>query len=114
MKKLFVAAAAILAFGATAAFADTIENFVGNTLTVTPASGPVIVAKYKADHTFTETIGDQSVSGTWRVNDGQICGTVEGQAEACHHIEAGKNVGDTWTQHDPAQGDVTLALTAGQ
>jgi hypothetical protein len=97
-----------------AAFADTMENAFGNTLTATNAQGESATYHFNADHTFTKTAGESQTSGAWEIADGQLCLTLQGAAQTCAPYHADKNVGDTWTQASSAGGQITVTLTAGR
>jgi hypothetical protein len=113
MRALACVLAAAAAFTGVA-FADTMENAIGNTITATNERGESATYHFNADHTFTKTAEGSEVSGVWAIADGQLCLTLQGAAQTCAPYQADKNVGDTWTQPSSAGGQLTIALTAGR
>jgi len=115
MKRLIAIAAFLCLSSPGAAFADTMQNAVGNTLVVTTASGAVVRYRFNAAGSYAATLPDGSAgSGAWEVADGQICLTPAGGARGCTGYVADKNVGDTWTQAGVDGGQITVAIQAGQ
>ncbi|MGE0045255.1 MAG: hypothetical protein AB7J28_03665 [Hyphomonadaceae bacterium] len=115
MKKLIIAAAIAAASVAGAAYAGTIENAVGNTITVTTPDGAQVRYHFEADGTFTAHMADNStVSGTWANQDENVCLTPEGGSAQCY--PAGDyNVGDTWTLPGPdGSAGASLTMTGGR
>jgi hypothetical protein len=106
---------------ATAAMADdsVMASRFGNTTVSTDSAGVKSKLYYNADHTFTAKVGDQAVSGTWKVDGGTICLTYSGGAmlpptmpnPTCLPVVAHK-VGDTWTTGDGAM-KRTVTLVQG-
>jgi hypothetical protein len=115
MKKL----AALIAFGAVigagAAYADTIQNGVGNTFVVTNAEGTTLHYHFNADGGFTASTpaGEQVAAGTYEVANGQLCITPTGAERGCTAYVGDKNVGDTWTQVGTDGGQISVTLRAG-
>jgi hypothetical protein len=107
-----IAAAAVLG-AASAAYADTMENAYGNTITVTTAQA---TANYfvNADHTYTMTSGSTQVSGVWALKDNQVCLTPQGGQETCSPYDASHKVGDTWQMTGSDGSHATIAITAGR
>ncbi len=115
MKKFAAALLAIAAFGASAAFADTIANSYGNTIVVTYPNGAVARYFFNADHTFTATTPDgATVAGTFELAAGEICLTPAGGQRQCTPVEEGKNVGDSWAQSGADGSSISVAITAGR
>jgi hypothetical protein len=116
MRAIAFSVATIL-FATAAAADDTVMAArFGNTTVSTDAAGVKSKLYYNADHTFTAKVGDQSVSGTWKVDGGTICLTYTGGAApsptmpnpTCLPVVAHK-VGDTWTTGEgPMKRTVTL------
>jgi hypothetical protein len=109
MRAIAFSVAAILF--ATAATADdsVMASRFGNTTVSTDSAGVKSKLYYNADHTFTAKVGDQSVSGTWKVDGGTICLTYPAGANlpatmpnpTCLPVVAHK-VGDSWTTGEGA------------
>jgi opacity protein-like surface antigen len=115
MRKFVAALAFAAALASGAAFADTIENAYGNTITVTYPSGAVARYHFNADATFSATGPDGSVmGGSYRKNGDQLCLTPTGGAEGCVPYVGDKAVGDTWTQTGTDGGVINVALVAGR
>jgi hypothetical protein len=116
MKKFaaLVAIGAVLSAGA--AFADTMQNGVGNTFVVTNAEGTTLHYYFNADGGFTASTpaGDQVAAGAYEVADGQLCITPTGGERGCTPYVGDKNVGDTWTQNGTDGGQITVTLQAGR
>jgi hypothetical protein len=115
MKKFaaLVASGAMLCSGA--AFADTMQNGIGNTFVVTNAEGQTIHYHFNADGAFTAATpaGDQVAAGTYEVANGQLCITPTGGERGCTAYVGDKNVGDSWTQNGTDGGQITVTLQAG-
>jgi hypothetical protein len=116
MKKLV---AATLAFGAVmtagAAFADTIQNGIGNTFVVTTAQGAVLHYYFNADGTYSATTPDgATITGAYEIADGQLCLTPAGGERACAAYVGDKNVGDSWTQGASDGSQISVTLQAGR
>jgi len=119
MLKTILASLAAIVLTASAVFAadDVMASRYGNTTVTTDAKGAVTKVYYKSDGTFTAKAGDQTTSGTWKVDGGKICLTYTGATPtgmanpACFPITAHK-VGDKWTV---GEGDNkrTVELVAG-
>lgn len=114
MKTLTFAAVAALAFGAGAAFADTIENGFGNTFVVTNAAGEAARYTFDADQTFMMMAGETHGTGAWEIADGQLCMTPEGGERSCLAYVGDKNVGETWTQIGADGSEISVTLQAGR
>ena len=116
MKKLaaLVALGAVLCSGV--AFADTMQNGVGNTFVVTNAEGATVHYHFNADGGFAASTpdGQQVAAGTYEVTNGQLCITPTGGDRACTAYVGDKNVGDTWTQTGTDGGAITVTLQAGR
>lgn len=112
MKSFAIACAFAMAFAGGAACADTMENAVGNTITVT-AGAETHVYHFAADHTYTLTSGGTQVSGAWETADGQVCLTPQGGERTCTAYDASRNVGDTWSETGADGTTTTFAITAG-
>lgn len=115
MLKNFLAAFAVAALIATPALAGELDSAFGNTVRVTLGNGAVVQYHYDADNTYTMIAPDGSqVHGAWALRGGQLCSTPTGGAESCVPVQAGRNVGDTWTQTDTDGATVTIAIVAGR
>jgi hypothetical protein len=120
MRKIVLASLASIALAASVALAadDVMASRYGNTTVTTDAKGQQTKVWYKADGTFTAKAGDQTTTGTWKVDGGKICLTYTGAtppgmtSPACFPISAHK-VGDKWTV---GEGDNkrTVELVAGE
>lgn len=111
--KLAAALFAGVAMFSGAAFADTIDNFFGNTLTATGPDGTARML-FNADGTF-EIVqaSGQTIPGTWTRQGSQICTTLGGQEQPCHDY-GDHNVGDTWSADLPNGQTATFSLVAGR
>lgn len=98
------------------AFADTIQNSYGNTIIVTYANGSQAQYFFNEDGTFTALApGGSTMAGRYTVGDGQICLIPpNGAAPTCTPVQAGKNVGDTWTQPGSDGSEISVELRAGR
>ncbi|GAM98673.1 hypothetical protein U91I_02308 [alpha proteobacterium U9-1i] len=114
MKKFAATLLAVAAFGASAAFADTIVNSYTNTIVVTYPNGAVARYHFNADNTFTATTPSGTINGTFDMQAGQICLTPAGGSRECTEVAADKNVGDTWTQQGTDGSTITVSLEAGR
>ena len=112
--RLFATFCAIAALGASAAFADTLENAFGNTLIVTNAEGQTARYHFNADHSYMMMAGETHVMGSWEVAGGQICMTPQGGERACAPYDASKNVGDSWIQAGIDGSQITVSISAGR
>lgn len=114
MKKL-IAALAFAAAAALPAAAGTIENSFGNTLNVTLADGTTLAFHFNPDNTYVMKLPDNStVSGSWALQNNQLCLTPAGGAPDCHPDPGNYNVGDTWTGVNGQGQEMSLSLTAGR
>ena len=115
MKQLAALAAAAALLVAAPAFADTMQNGVGNTFIVTDAQGATFHDHFDANGGFTASTpaGEQVAAGTYEVADGQLCITPIGGERGCTAYVGDKNVGDTWTQNGTDGGPITVTLQAG-
>lgn len=115
MKKVLAAVVMGAALFTGAAFADTLTNAFGNTLTTTGADGATFRWHFNADSTYTVITPDgASVPGTWTREGDNLCVTPAGGAPAqCAPIVDGKAVGDSWTV-TTENGAITVALVAGR
>lgn len=114
MKRL-AAALAIVAFGAGAAFADTMQNAAANTIVVTPPGGGAVRYHFNSDGTFAAALPDGSAfNGAWEVSGDQICLTPTGGERACTAYVGDKNVGDTWTQTGTDGTTISVTIEAGR
>jgi hypothetical protein len=115
MKQLAALAAAAALLAAAPAFADTMQNGVGNTFVVTNAEGATVHYQFSADGGFTATTpdGQQVAAGTYEVTNGQLCITPTGGERGCTAYVGDKNVGDTWTQNGTDGAPITVTLQAG-
>jgi hypothetical protein len=119
MRAIMMSAAAIMFATAASADDSVMASRFGNTTLSTDASGVKSKLYYSADHTFTAKVGDQSVSGTWKVDGGTICLTYSAGASlpptmpnpTCLPVVAHK-VGDTWTTGEGAM-KRTVTLVQG-
>lgn len=116
MKKFFFAAVMAVALSAAPAFAETIQNAFGNTVSVTYADGRIASYHFNEDGTFTGIApGGTTMRGRWAIEGEELCLIPPGgQAPTCTHIESDKNVGDTWTQTGSDGSQITVAITAGR
>ncbi len=115
MKRLISIAALMCLASAGAAFADTMQNAVGNTLVVTTSSGAVVRYHFSADGSYAATLPDGSAgAGAWEVAGDQICLTPTGGARGCTGYVADKYVGETWTQTSVDGSQIAVAIQAGQ
>lgn len=115
MKKLIAAALFAAVCAAGAAHAGTIENAVGNTITVTTPDGAQIRYHFEADGTFTAHLPDNStIAGAWANQDENVCLTPAGGSAQCYP-SGDYNVGDTWTLPAPdGSAGASLTMTAGR
>jgi hypothetical protein len=115
MKRIVALAAAAALLVAAPAFADTMQNGVGNTFVVTNAEGATVHYHFNADGGFTASTpdGQQVAAGTYEVTNGQLCITPTGGERGCTAYVGDKNVGDTWTQNGTDGGPITVTLRAG-
>jgi hypothetical protein len=117
MKKLLAAVVAASAlFAAPAAFADTMTNLFGNTVTTTGADGVTLRWAFNQDNTYTVILPDGATgTGTWAIEGDQLCVTPgDGSARQCAGLAADKNVGDSWTTTNDAGESVTVSIVAGR
>jgi opacity protein-like surface antigen len=116
MKKLAAALAVAVALIAAPAFADTMQNTYGNTIVVTYPSGAEARYFFNEDGTFTGTApGGSTTAGRWTAEGEQLCLIPpSGQAPSCTTIQAGKNVGDAWTQLGSDGSEINVELRAGR
>lgn len=116
MKKFIAATALAFALGAGVASADTLDNAYGNTVVVTYASGATAQYHFNADGTFTGVApGGSQMAGRWEVQGEQLCLIPpSGQAPTCTHLEAGKSVGDTWTQTAADGSQISVTIREGR
>ena len=116
MKKFAFAVAIMAALAAGPAFAQTINNAYGNTVAVTYADGRAASYFFNEDGTFTGIApGGTTMRGRWAIEGEELCLIPPGgQAPTCTHLEADKNVGDTWTQTGSDGSQITVAITAGR
>jgi hypothetical protein len=121
MKRILLAAAAVVAF-ATAAQADPFAVAYGNTVTQTMGDGTKIVIYVNPDMTWQQTVGSKVTKGTYAWKDAtHVCFTVTDPAPAdptkatgCNEIKGDHKVGDTWTEQTPDGKTITMAITAGR
>lgn len=98
MKRLVAAVAMFSTLAAAPAFADaTADAFAANTVVATGANGAVLKFKFNPGGAYTMTAGDQSVTGTWAVENNQFCITPQGGDKSCSPYAADRKVGDTWS-----------------
>ncbi len=111
---VMTAFAAVLAAGA--AFADTMQNGVGNTFVVTDSDGTVVHYHFDADGSFTASTpeGEQVAAGAYEVTDSQLCLTPAGGERGCTEYVGDKNVGDSWTQQGTDGAEIRVTLQAGR
>lgn len=105
-----------LALGVLAmpAFADTMKNAIGNTVTTTGPDGATVKWYFQDGGQFAMKAPDGTlVSGTWEQKDGKICVTPAGGAAQCADAVEGKNVGDSWTTTNGQGQTITVSLLAG-
>jgi hypothetical protein len=110
---------AALLSGAAMADHSVIASRFGNTTIATMAGGQTIKLYYNADHTFTTKSGDQTASGSWKLDGSNVCLTYSNMTApppgmtnpTCAPITA-HAVGDTWTVGEGAQ-KRTITLVQG-
>jgi hypothetical protein len=102
MRKIWIAAAALV-LSTSFAFADDImATRYGNTTITTQPNGVQVKLYYNADGTFTGKQGDQGFNGTWKLDGaGNIClnfaQPIQGTPNpTCVPVSAHK-VGDSWS-----------------
>jgi hypothetical protein len=97
------------------AFADTMENAFGNTITVTYASGAMARYYFEPDGTFTAVAPDgQQMAGRWEIAEEQLCFIAPSTQRTCTAFVPGKAVGDTWEQAATNGDPITVSLVAGR
>ena len=122
MRKILIAAAALLLCAAPAVAADDVmAGFYGNT-TISTGGMAEIHTQYKADHTFAFTASAMLIhlsgKGTWKIDsNGQLCRDIENPPAgvpnpSCGPIAAHR-VGDTWTVTGKDGSVRTVTLKAG-
>lgn len=115
MKKLAILVPFSALVAAAPGSAQIMQSAYENTIVVTTANGAQARHHFNADNTFTVQTPDvQTVSGTYAVENGQICLTPAGGESACADYVGDKNVGDTWTQTGADGSPVTVTLEAGR
>ena len=114
-------AAAAAALGVAGAAQADMSGMVGNTITLAGDNNLQIKVQLHADGTYQTLVGGQTVKGTWKDKDGQLCYTqtdpapAAGQpAEFCAQGMNGRKVGDSWTQPGPGGASMKGAVVAGQ
>lgn len=108
---VFLSAAVV----AVPASAQMMQSAFENTIVVTSADGAQTRYHFNADNTFAlQTPDGQTVTGSYAVEDGQICLTPEGGERGCTEYVGEKNVGDTWTQTGTDGSQISVTLEAGR
>ncbi|MBV9540857.1 MAG: hypothetical protein JO167_06275 [Alphaproteobacteria bacterium] len=122
MKRIFLAAAAVLVLATPALAADPFAVAYGNTVTQTIAGGPTVTIYVNADRTWEQHIGGKTMKGTyvWK-DDTHVCFTVTDPAPAdpskatnCNEIKGDHKVGETWTDKTPDGREITMSITPGR
>ena len=123
MKRVLLAAAALLVAGGSALAADTYANFYGNTITITTSDGSKVTAYVNADMTWEQHMPDgTTLKGTYAWKDATTaCFTQTDpapksaqDAPACLPNQAPHNVGDNWSVIGNDGKSAALSLTAGR
>lgn len=113
--RTILAAAFALTFAAAPAFADaTADTFAANTVVATAANGATLKFKFNPGGAYTMTAGDQTVTGTWAVENGQFCLTPTGGEKSCSPHNPNRKVGDTWQVTGADGVAYTVTVTAGR
>lgn len=95
------------------AFAETMDETFGNTVTVTQPNGAVDRYFFEADGTFTERSHDgASYQGRWVRREGDVCLTV-GDHQDCSPVPLDKAVGDTWAM-TTSGGSLAITIVSGR
>jgi hypothetical protein len=112
--RALILGAAIVVVSASAALAgdEVLASRFGNTTITKDASGAEIHIYYAADHTLTGKQGTIAFKGTWKIDSGTICLTLDPAIPNtpnpnCVPVSDHK-VGDTW-----GAGPYTVSLVAG-
>lgn len=97
---------------ATAAAADPMDGYVGNTSIAIDNQGNTVHVFYRADGVFAAQSGSYSGSGTWAVEKDQLCLTYDDLKnpgkKACVPVEP-HQVGDVWVR-----GERRITLVPGR
>lgn len=111
MKRLFLAAAAAVAFALPAAADDDpMATYYGNTLVLIDYKGNETHTYYSADHTFDGAVMATGAhyAGTWEVADGKICHTFDPPLPDTPNPKCNKlvrlHVGQTWALPNGSRG----------
>lgn len=113
MRAVILGAAIALASVSTALAGDEVlASRFGNTTITKDASGAEIHIYYAADHTLTGKQGAAPFKGTWKIDGGTLCLTLDPALPNtpnpnCVPVSAHK-VGDSW-----GAGPYTVSLVAG-
>ncbi|MDE1987522.1 MAG: hypothetical protein KGJ28_13345 [Alphaproteobacteria bacterium] len=122
MKRILLAAIAVLSVSTAAQAADPFANAYGNTVTQVLPDGTKMITYINADMTWEQHVGEQTMKGTYAWKDAShACFTLTdpaptdpAQATSCTEIKGEHNVGDTWTEMTADGKTITISLSAGR
>jgi hypothetical protein len=122
MKRIILAAAAVVALSTSAFAADQFAGAYGNTVTQTLPDGTKITVYVNADGTWQQTMGGKTAKGTYVWKDAtHACFTQTDPAPTnpkmngnCTEITGEHKVGDSWTVPTPDGKSVSMTITAGR
>ncbi|HUO89058.1 MAG TPA: hypothetical protein VMU08_07780 [Rhizomicrobium sp.] len=122
MRRVLLAAAAVVAFATAARADDPFAVAYGNTVTETLPDGTKIVIYVNPDMTWQQAVAGHVTKGTYAWKDAtHVCFTVTdpapadpSKATACNEIKGDHKVGDSWTEQTPDGKTITMMITAGR
>jgi opacity protein-like surface antigen len=122
MKRILLAAAAVLAISTSAYAADPFAVAYGNTVTQAFADGSKMTTFVNPDMTWQQTRGGATFKGTYAWKDAtHVCFTVTDPAPAdpskatgCNEIKGDHKVGESWTENGMDGKPITMTITAGR
>lgn len=123
MKRVLLAAAALVALASVAQAADPFASMYGNTVTITGADGTKVTSFVNQDMTWEQHMPDgMTVKGTYAWKDASTaCFTQTDpapkspdQETVCLPNQTAHNVGDSWSVPGRDGKPVTVVITAGR
>lgn len=122
MKRMMLAAVAVLAVSAAAQADDLFAPAYGNTVTQSFADGTKFVIYINADKSWEEHVGAKTMKGIYAWKDGtHACFTTTDpapsdptKATSCVEIKGGHKVGDSWSETTPDGKPMTVSIAAGR
>lgn len=106
--------AALLAFSAAPAFADTLQEVTAKGIVMKATVQGMdleLAITYKPDNTYTTNVMGQAINGKWRIDGDKLCTVSDmNPTEACTAYPAGKASGDEFEVQHPTFGAAKVKI----